>query len=298
MERLAGGADTIRERILFGPVAPQWCSEAMLARIGDVVRLGARGAHLHLLESAAQRTYLDASLGRSVVDVLADLGLIGPTVSFAHGVWLSAAEMDRVRDAGSPIVINASCNLRLGNGIGPIGELLDRGVSIAFGTDDMTLDDDDDLFREVRLAVALARTQGHWLDAAAALSGATLGGARAALFDDVTGSIDPGKRADLVLLDATRLMEPYAQASVSTLDLVVARASVRDVRTVMIDGEVVLDDGRHRSIDRERLVEALKGVGRAQADDPIRQSAQALATNLARARGRWHGAPPADRPRN
>lgn len=284
---LAGGAEGDRERILFGPVAPQWCSPEVLEAIGDAVSTSEMGAHLHLLESPRQREYLDRSLGRSVVAVLDEVGLMNPRVSFAHGVWLTPNEMERIADAAATVVINSGCNLRLGNGIAPVGEMVGAGVGIAFGTDDMTLDDDEDLLRELRLTVSLARARDHWLDTAWAFSAATLGGAKAVGLDDLVGSLEPGKRADLVLLDAERLQSPWTDSSVPAIDLVVARGSGRDVRTVIIDGEVVLEDGRHRSVDQAALDEAICEVARAQSLDPERQSAQRASRALAVAHRNW-----------
>ena len=283
VRRLLDAADPARERILFGPVAPQWCSESMLGAIGDAVRRTGAGAHLHVLESRGQREYLDHSLGRSVIAHLDDLGLAGPTVSYAHGVWLQPDEMDRLASSRTSVVVNSSCNLRLGNGIAPMGELIARGVNIGLGTDDMTLDDDDDLLREMRLARLLARPGGTWVDAAWALSAATLGGARAAGFADEVGSLEPGKRADVVLLDLSRISAPLASTEVGLLELVVGRASGRDVRQVFVDGEVVMDAGRHRAIDRVELDLALGEVGRAQAADLRRNAALVAARRLAAA---------------
>jgi cytosine/adenosine deaminase-related metal-dependent hydrolase len=215
---------------------------------------------------------------------------VNPKVSFAHGVWVTPQEIQLVADAGATVVINPSCNLRLGNGIAPVGEMVAAGVRIAFGTDDMTLDDDDDLLREVRLTVSLARARGQWLDAAWAFSAATLGGAKAAGLGDIVGSLAPGKRADLVLLDAERLESPWTDPSVSAIDLVVTRGSGRDVRTVIIDGEVVLEDGRHASVDQAALNGAIREVARAQSLDPARQSAQRASRALAIAHQTWQGA--------
>jgi cytosine/adenosine deaminase-related metal-dependent hydrolase len=287
VQALAREAEADRERILFGPVAPQWCTNRVLEAIGEAVKASAMGVHLHLLESPAQRRYLDLSLGRSVVDFLAELGLLGSTVSFAHGVWLRRDEIEQISEAGASVVINAGCNLRLGNGIAPVGELVASGVRIAFGTDDMTLDDDDDLLRELRLTLLLARYTNHWLDPAWAISAATLGGAKAALLDDLVGSIEPGKRADLLLLDADRLLAPWTDPDVSMAELVVTRASGRDVRTVIIDGVVVFDGGRHRSLDKTALDRALADVARHQSVDPVRRSTLRAARGLATAHQAW-----------
>lgn len=284
---LADQADSASRRILLGPVAPQWCSEQMLRRIGEIVRSGERGAHLHLLETPAQRAYLDESLGHSIVDLLDNVGLLGPTVSFAHGVWLRPSEMALMADRGSSLVLNPGCNLRLGNGTPPIGELVEHGVDLAVGTDDMSLGDDDDLFGEVRLVSALARVSGAWLDSATLLRAATWGGARAAQFADLVGTLEPGKRADVVLLDATRIVEPATLDGVSMLDLTVARARGADVRTVVLDGQIVFDERAHRVMDRDDVVEAVAASAAAQTMSAEYGEFARVVTRLAAARGAW-----------
>lgn len=284
VRRLAAASNGTTRRILFGPVAPQWCTPEALAAIGQAVRDGERGAHLHLLESRAQRDYLDRSLGESIVEYLDRLGLVGPTVSFAHGVWLTADEMDRLADRGSTVVLNPGCNLRLGNGIAPIGELVRRNVPIGIGTDDMTLADDDDLFAEARLVAALARPTGTWLNAAARLRAACWGGARAAQFDDLVGSLQPGKRADIVLLDATRIVEPFAAEDAPLLDLTMARARGSDVRSVLIDGEVVFDG---ETPNRNKIARDLREATSRQAAVPAIQARVQLARDLAARRAVW-----------
>lgn len=275
-----------RCRVLFGPVAPQWCSPGVLAAIGRAVADGI-GAQLHLLESAAQRAYLDASLGRSVVDWLDELGFLAPATSFAHGVHLRDPEIELLARRGATVVLNPGCNLRLGNGLAPIGRLHAVGVPVAIGTDDMTIDDDDDLLGETRLVRAIARSQGGAVTAAEALAFATSGGARALGWEAMIGTIEAGKRADLVLLDLARLDEPGLAQDVSVLELVVARARGRDVQMVLVDGEVVVDAGRHVAIDRTDAISRLRAVVREQDSDPARRAFDQAMRQAAVARAAW-----------
>ena len=271
--------DTEWTRITYGPVAPQWCTrdalEAMAA--ADAMKSG----YIRTFELRAQRDHLDRALRGSVVSWLDDLGLVSDRSCFAHGVWLREDEIELLATRGARVIHNPSCNLRLGNGIAPLGDMLSRGLSVAIGTDDMTLDDDDDLFREARLAVSLARIRNHWLSAEKLVNMLTYQGAAVAGFADMTGTIEPGKRADLVLLDARGLDGATESPSVDPCALVIGRTSASTVLSVMIGGRMVLDDGRHIGIDMHDVAGALNEVWRSQssssAAESLRLSARAIA---------------------
>lgn len=271
-----------RTRLLLGPVAPQWCTRGSLERMG-AEGSPAGGIHTHLLESPAQRHYLDSWLGRSVVEWLDTLGFLGPAASFAHGVWLRPAEMELLAERGATVVHNPGSNLRLRNGIAPLKELRQAGVPVAVGTDEMTLNDDDDLLAQVRLARILAGLTGADLSPAELLHMATGAGVAAAGFGQLTGGLAPGMRADVVLVDAARLVEPAVTEDVTLLELLMARGLGSDVRTVLIDGKVVLDEGAHSWVDRAAVVTELREVARRQASDPRWQEMNITAERLTRA---------------
>ena len=275
-----------RARLLLGPAAPQWCTPGSLERMA-AEGSPAGGVHTHLLESPAQRHYLDSWLGRSVVEWLDTLGFLGPAASFAHGVWLRPAEMELLAERGACIVHNPGSNLRVRNGIAPLKELRQAGVPVALGTDEMTLNDDDDLLAEARLAGILAGLTGADLGPAELLNMATERGAAAAGFGELTGVLAPGMRADVVLVDAVRLEEPAVTRDVTLLELLIARGLGSDVRTVLVDGEVVLDERRHTWTDRDALVTELGDVARRQAADPHWRDIRDIAERLARAFGTY-----------
>jgi cytosine/adenosine deaminase-related metal-dependent hydrolase len=104
------------------------------------------------------------------------------------------------------------------------------------------------------------------------------------MFGDVAGTLTPGNRADVVLLDTKWLYEPGTHPDLSATELVMARGRTVDVRTVLIDGRVVYEDGMHAWIDREELVAELRAIIDEQMADPVRQQAERLALDLAAAR--------------
>jgi len=271
-----------RARVLLGPVAPQWCTKDALERMAADGEPAA-GVHAHLLESPAQRHHLDAWLGGSVVDWLDQLGFLGPAASFAHGVWLRPAEMSVLADRGATIVHNPGSNLRVRNGIAPVLAMREAGIPIALGTDDMTLNDNNDLLAEARLAGVLTGLSGPSLAPSDLLHMATARGAAAAGFGETTGQLAVGMRADVVLVDAARIAEPATSADLPAGDLVVARGVGADVRTVLIDGKVVFDGGAHTWVDREALEAELRDVALSQQADARWTEMANFAQQLARA---------------
>src|SRR5260370_22345701 len=243
----------------------------------------AEGIHANLLESPAQRDDLDAWLGGSVVDWLDRLGFLGPAASFAHGVWLRPAEMSVRAEGGAPVVHNPGSSLGVRNGIAPVMAMREAGVPVALGTDDMTMNDNNDLLAEARLAGVLASLTRAALPPAELLNMATGRGAAAAGFGELTGGLAAGMRADVVLVDAERMAEPAVSADVPMADLVIARGLGSDVRTVLIDGKVVFDEGMHSWVDHGAVVTELREVARRQEADPRRQEMRDIAERLPRA---------------
>ena len=162
---------------------------------------------------------------------------------------------------GTNICHNASSNLRLQSGIAPLSKILAAGIRVALGSDEAGINDDKDMFQEMRMALKIHRIPGidHTPPTAhQVLQMATVNGAYASWFGDRIGTLEPGKRADLVLLDLRNIEEPFLDPEVSIVDAMVHRGRAIDVDTVMVDGEIVLRDGQLTKIDKEDLYKELK----------------------------------------
>lgn len=239
--RVLVGEAQSRVRLAIGPVAPQWCSEEGLSVLA--AHRGDLRVHAHLLESAAQRTWLGGE-----EDPLARLrrfGLVGPFASYAHGVHLMPDEIDVVAAAGASLVHCPGSNRRLGVGSAPVSEWLRRGVSSALGMDSQVADRPD-LFAEIREAVRTSAEAGDPIAAADAMRMATRGGAAA--IGSRGGAIAPGADADFIVVDAE--CEGGAQ---QILDQVVDAALIRTV----IAGETRLPARENDTREVERMREHL-----------------------------------------
>lgn len=256
----ASGGD--RVRLLLSPSNVQWISDSLFQKMKDLAGRYRTGIHMHLAESAYQRAYALRTFGKTPVAHLHDLGVLGPELSCAHGVWLSDDDMDRLAEAGTVVCHNPGSNLRLRSGVARVTRMLDSGMTVALGADSSGLNDDMELLQEVRLASALHRAPGHdgpRLTPARLLHMATAAGARACLLADRVGSLEVGKRADAVLVNLDRLGDRLGLGGdVPVLELLVQRGRAQHIDAVLVDGEVVFADGRCTRIDEAAVVRELR----------------------------------------
>ncbi len=250
-----------KTRVLLSPSNVQWNSDAFLQRAKEQAARYQTGIHMHLVESHYQKDYGLRTWGKTPVEHLQDLEFLGPELSCAHAVWLTDRDIELLAGAGVTVCHNASSNLRLKNGIAPVNPLLARGVNVAIGTDSTGLNDDDDLLQEMRLVSKLHRQPGIDLPAITAeqvLAMATANAAAPAGFAGDIGALAPGRRADLVLLRLNALEDPYLEPGVPPLEAALGRARARDIATVIIDGEVLFQDGAHRWVNKEDVGRELR----------------------------------------
>jgi cytosine/adenosine deaminase-related metal-dependent hydrolase len=246
--------DHPRLEVWFGPPGPPWVSDGFLAAIAERAEALDTGIQTHLEESYYERLHGPREYGRATLTHLAALGVLSPRFSVAHGVWLSAPEIEILADSGAAVSHNPSSNLRLRAGIAPLNALLAAGATVALGMDGTSLDDDEDMFTEMRLALRLNRPPRLATPApgpAEIFALATQGGAKLLRAEDRLGRLARGLQADLVLVDLARATWPWTAPEAAPIDIVVQRARAGDVETVLVGGEVVLAEGRPTRFELE-----------------------------------------------
>ena len=279
--RRFNGAAEGRVRVAVAPTIPNQATDEFLDGCARLVREYGVGVHTHLAESKVQVIESRRRWGTTIVGRLAAHGLLGPGFVGAHGVWLADDDMKMLADAGGAIAHNPGSNLRLGCGIAPVRELLDRGVAVGLGTDGSVCADNQNLFEALRIASVVSTVRfphetARWLDAATVWQLATSGSARVLGQAADLGAIAPGRKADLVLLRADSVfLRPLADP----VNALVYAETGASVDTVLVGGRVVVDGGRVTTVDEARI------YARAQeaADRQHRASgeARALAARLA-----------------
>ncbi|MGH7312070.1 MAG: amidohydrolase family protein, partial [Candidatus Rokuibacteriota bacterium] len=250
-----------RNRVGFivAPSAPQRCTDPFLADLLGLARQQRVPAIIHVHETRLQAVSGQLFYGKTMVAHLDDLGVLGPTLSLIHGVWLRPDDVARLARAGATVQHNPVSNLRLASGLGPVRALLDSGVNVSLGSDgcgSCTASRMLDVVGAAAMLHTLRGEMGDWIGAREAWAMATVNGARALGFEDL-GRVAAGHRADLVCyrLDGvgfTPLNDPLRQ--------LVCGERGQSIDTVVVDGRVVMRSGRIVTVDEAALLAAAREV--------------------------------------
>jgi cytosine/adenosine deaminase-related metal-dependent hydrolase len=250
--------------LLAGPVSLHWCSEKLLEQIWRIARKRGLSLQTHLLESSYQsHTSRLRYGGQSAVVYMQQKGWLQSDLSCAHCVHVSVADMDLLSAARVSVVHNASSNLRLRNGVAPVPQMLAAGINVALGLDSQTLNDDADMWQEMRLVARLHQTEEAQISSRQVWAMATINGARALGMEPITGSLAVGKKADLLLIDAgsgsARAPSLPTNASAEhVFDRLVLLTAKEDIAVVLVDGKVRVKGGEHLLLDRDLIASRLQ----------------------------------------
>ncbi|MCU1382026.1 MAG: mtaD 1 [Acidobacteria bacterium] len=185
---------------------------------------------------------------------LESIGVLGETTIGAHGVWVNDADIAILKRTGTGVAHNPESNMKLASGAAPVTKYLAAGVKLGLGTDGAASNNDLDMFEAMRQASFLAKHATHdptAVKAQDALDMATMGGARVIGMEKVLGSLEPGKRADLITVSMRSARQTPMYDPVSHL-VYVTRGD--DVRTTIVNGKVLMSDRRLRTLDREQVI--------------------------------------------
>jgi cytosine/adenosine deaminase-related metal-dependent hydrolase len=241
-----------RVRPMVAPSAPQRCTDELLAGLAACAAEAGAPLHVHALETPVQAVTGPELFGGSLIARLDELGALGPRTTVAHAVWVDDDDIELLAGRGANVSHNPVSNLKLGSGIAPVLRLRDAGINVALGCDGFTCNDGQSIFEAMKMASLLSSVTtpdyDRWLTPADVLEMATVAGRRAAGLDG--GTLAPGEPADIVLLrgDTTSFLSPGDR-------LQQAIYGGAQVDTVIVDGEVVLRDGRTVRIDEEAVLE-------------------------------------------
>jgi 5-methylthioadenosine/S-adenosylhomocysteine deaminase len=249
------GRDDGRVRCCFAPRFAVSCTPELLAEVARLARAHNVLIHTHASENRDEIALVERMTGRRNIAYLAGMGLADKHVVLAHCVHVDDEEIEILRSTGTHVAHCPSSNLKLASGVARVPEMLARGVSVSLGADGAPCNNRLDMFTEMRTAALIQKVLHgpESMPAPVALRMATMGGARALGLGTEIGSVEVGKRADLQLVNLRRLHTTPVYDPVST---VVYAAEASDVEWVLIDGRVVLREGRLTTLDEGEIVEA------------------------------------------
>jgi 5-methylthioadenosine/S-adenosylhomocysteine deaminase len=249
------------------PHAPYTCTEEILRACAELAAEYDVPLHTHLAETTFEVEQSRKEHGMPVVPWVKKQRLFDARVLAAHCVHVDEGEIRALEMAGAGVAHNPTSNLKLGSGVAPAAKMLQFGVSVGIGTDGTASNNDLDMFEEIRLAALLAKgTSGDptAIPAREALAMATRIGARAVHMGALTGSLEPGKRADLIVLDLEQAHTSprFERDPNAVYSQIVYAAKSTDVVDVMCDGRWLMRDRRLLTLDEDDLRAAAADVAR------------------------------------
>jgi 5-methylthioadenosine/S-adenosylhomocysteine deaminase len=250
------------ERLMVRPEAMNevHASREMILNLRRFSSEAKTGFHMHAASSRSRQIRFLKEKGLRPIEYLNRLNALGPDVVLAHGIWLNAEEMKMIAESETAIIHNPVSNQYLADGIAPVPDYLDRGIKVGLGTDGAASNNSQDMFEVMKTAALLHKVKhlrADLMSASEVFELATIKGAEALGIDNLTGSIEPGKCADILLvnLDSIGMFPCY-----SMISNFIYSANSRIVQTVIIEGRIVAKNGRCVSIDRSALIAEVRGI--------------------------------------
>lgn len=243
-----------RISVMLGPHAPYTCPPDYLKKVVELSRKLGAEIHIHLSETAGEVADCHKQYGKSPIALMNELGVLDCGVLAAHCVHLSKEDIELIAQKKVRVAHNPGSNMKLASGIAPVSDLLNAGICVGLGTDGAASNNNLDLLEEMRLAALLHKVSSGdptAIPAGIAVDMATRHGAEAVGLGSSIGKLEPGCKADIVLVDMNR---PHWYPRHDRLSLLTYAANSGDVHTVIIDGKIVLADGCLTTIDEEKVM--------------------------------------------
>jgi cytosine/adenosine deaminase-related metal-dependent hydrolase len=236
--------------IQYGPIGPPWCSEELLRSVSEASARTGRRVHMHLLESPRQRIWHDRQYPEGIIRYLDRIGLLSPRLAVAHGVQLRPDECELLAERGVTVVSNPAANLRLRSGIAPVPAFVEAGLAFAIGLDGTGMDDDQDLWREMRLLYLLhgGRVMRREVDAGIVLNAGIECGARV---------VNLPRSSDLVLIDYEKMTEDFLFDDLDEAEVLLTRMARQYVSGLIVNGKWVLKEGTLANVDMPAVLSEL-----------------------------------------
>ncbi|RLF23369.1 MAG: N-ethylammeline chlorohydrolase [Thermoprotei archaeon] len=242
----------------IGPHAPYTCSKDFLEKLRSIAEKEKVPIHIHVAETQEEQTKFEKEQGMREVEYLEKLGLLGPDVIMAHCIWLSKEELDIMAKYGVKVAHCPIANMKIGQGgVAPIPEMLRKGIKVGLGTDGPASNNDLDLLETMKFAALLHKLHLRnpaIMRAQDVLVMATRNGYEAVGFEGVKGVVEEGVKADIIVIDMRKARFTPVHEVSTVLSHLVYVAKGNDVRDVIVDGKVVVKDGKVVTVNEEDVL--------------------------------------------
>jgi len=244
-----------RTRVEFAPLIPWGCTDKTMMETWKLSQEWGARTHIHVAETREEIEMNKKARGKRHIEWLEDLGILGPDFQLVHSVWLDDDEIDMVKKRDAIVVHCPVANMYLASGAARIAEMHRKGIRIALATDGPGSNNNQDMLRVLNAAVMLQKVS--TLDAMALLPEdviwmACRGGAASYGLPDEIGALEPGRKADAVLVD---LNTPLAMPVHKVPSALVYNASTGDVDTMIVDGQILMENKEILVLDEDALLE-------------------------------------------
>ncbi len=240
---------------MYGPHAPYTCSKECLIEIKELAKKHKVGIHIHLSETVrGDVEVVEKKYGKRPFIYLDEIGFLGPEILAAHCVHLTDEEIDLARKNDVKVAHNPVSNMKLASGIAPVTKYLKNGIVVAIGTDGCASSSNLDMFEEMKVCSLVHKVRESdptVVSANEVLTMATMGGAKALRWDKEIGSIEAGKKADLIIVN---LKKPHLTPVHSVISNLVYSANGGDVDTVLVDGKILMQGRKVLTLDEEEIL--------------------------------------------
>jgi len=241
-------------RVAISPCSPFSVSRELLVETIRLARDKGVLCHTHVAETRDEESYCQEVYGMRPLELMESVGWAGQDVSFAHGIHFTDRELDRVAEAGTAIAHCPTSNMRLGSGVARVPRMMAKGITVGLAVDGSASNDSSDMIGEMRNGLLMHRLTfgAAAMTARDMLHLATRGGARLLIRPEL-GSLEVGQAADLAMIDMNRL--EYTGALSDPLAALVFSGIDHTVDLTLVNGQIVVQDGRLVNVDEEQLIE-------------------------------------------
>jgi 5-methylthioadenosine/S-adenosylhomocysteine deaminase len=248
-----------RLRYVIAPSGPQRCTDDLLAAAHELALKHGAPYHIHILETKTQAVTGREFYGKTLIRHMHDVGALSERTTIAHSIWVTDEDIELMGKARCSVAHNPISNQKLGAGIAPFRKLLDAGVNVALGTDGICSNDTSRMLDVMHVAAILHKVTSPnyklWPTADEVLRAATIGGARSAMINDQVGSLEVGKKADLVMFNTKSInFTPLNDLR----NHVVYCENGASITTVIVNGDVVVKDGSLTRVNEASLLDELR----------------------------------------
>jgi 5-methylthioadenosine/S-adenosylhomocysteine deaminase len=254
------GAANGRITCMLGPHSAYTCTPALLKEVRKVADETGFRIHIHLSESRSELKRIKDQYGTTPIRLLRQVGLLYPKLLAAHVVFVEEEELKFLKDGNVKVNHNPVCKMKGGHGASPVAKMLRMGINVSIGTDGAGSNNNLDLLEQMKFAAVLqplVERNPRAITAWDVLRMATINGARALGLEKEIGSIEVGKKADIVLI---RARVPHLTPLHNIPSLLVYSANGGDVDTVIVDGKVVMRERKVMTLDEPQIIKKLQEV--------------------------------------